>query len=398
MFFDSSEPSEADVGRFIPSSQLLAWHKDMQKKFPQVYTPDDKLFGTREKQYSFGTTLKAFFDDDPNKPMKCEVVGSRWQVEFGMRQPMYVVLMDGDDMLSQIALTSAHEEGGWQALDNGIDSDEEVEEEEEEEDEEISQSQPNHGTRIENKCSYPPCYGTEANNICSKCKQVSYCDKSCQKSHWKLHKFECFDESRTKHHIETSLSCDAIQNIINDAGIDDVIEFASGTFGDGQTLEIPKNLHLCGEGMDKTVLKYNLVMKQDGCSGGQVVVRRLKVEGTVTVTDNKFDDVSFVSVEVSPGRSNGDAISIEKCKKLLLYCCEIVGGSDGVSLMDHSTNAMIDQTDISLAASRGIFANVNFKIKDSEIYNCGGYGIKGRSGWTDLGGNQLQPGPWDNLF
>ena len=90
-------------------------------------------------------------------------------------------------------------------------------------------------------------------------------------------------------------------------------------------------------------------------------------------------------------------MKIDCCKKLLIYCCEITGGSDGLSLMDRSTKAKIDQTDIQLAISRGIFANVNFEIKDSEIYNCGGYGIKGRQGWTDIGGNNLQPGPWSSF-
>jgi hypothetical protein len=115
MFSDPNEASEKDVGRFIPISQLQEWHKEMQKKYPQIFLPDDPLFGTQDRQHAFGTKLKTFFDDDPNKPMECEVVGSRWTMEFGTKDPIYVVVIGGE--LSQIAFTSAHEEGGWQVED-----------------------------------------------------------------------------------------------------------------------------------------------------------------------------------------------------------------------------------------------------------------------------------------
>eukprot|EP00979_Chaetoceros_neogracilis_P006454 scaffold1311_cov195-Chaetoceros_neogracile.AAC.1 len=116
---ESDEPTEADVGRFIPTSQLVQWHTTMKLKFPDIYTADDKLFGIQKKMHGLGTKLKTFFDDDPDKPMNCEVVGSRWQVEFGDRQPMYVVLMGHE--LTQIAFSSAHEEGGWEAVGGGED-------------------------------------------------------------------------------------------------------------------------------------------------------------------------------------------------------------------------------------------------------------------------------------
>mmetsp|Transcript_1870 Transcript_1870/g.2107 ORF Transcript_1870/g.2107 Transcript_1870/m.2107 type:complete len:134 (-) Transcript_1870:209-610(-) len=126
---DQAEPTTSDVGRFIPTSELLRWHRDMQQRFPQIFTPDDQLFGTRGRQHILGTKLLAYFDNDPNQPMRCEVVGSRWKLEFGDREPVYVVLI-GDE-LSQIALTSAHEEGGWTVecieFDYMADSDDEAE-------------------------------------------------------------------------------------------------------------------------------------------------------------------------------------------------------------------------------------------------------------------------------
>lgn len=112
---DPGDPTEADVGRFLSMEQLVSWHEQMKKKYPQVFPEDDNPFGEgMDTQHAMNTKLMTFFDGDPAKPMRMEVVGSRMVSEMGMDTPMYVVRPRNQTELAQIALTSAHEEGGWQ--------------------------------------------------------------------------------------------------------------------------------------------------------------------------------------------------------------------------------------------------------------------------------------------
>lgn len=120
---NDATPSDRDVGVFLPDSSLLDWFDKMKKKMPMAFSADDTLFGDDSGQHIYGTKLKTFFDDDPEQPMECYVLGSKWQLEEcrypGMstmfpdgREPVYVVLMNGEP--TQINFMDAHEgEYGW---------------------------------------------------------------------------------------------------------------------------------------------------------------------------------------------------------------------------------------------------------------------------------------------
>lgn len=110
---EQGDPTAADDGVFLSDEELYEWHRSMQVKLPQVFPKDDKLFGDIGNQHPFGTKIMAWFDDDPNKPMRMEVRGSRWMIEYGDKTPVYVVKPQSSSELTQIPLISAHEEGGW---------------------------------------------------------------------------------------------------------------------------------------------------------------------------------------------------------------------------------------------------------------------------------------------
>jgi hypothetical protein len=234
---------------------------------------------------------------------------------------------------------------------------------------------------------------------CGRCKQVWYCKKACQKSHWSaLHKHTCSGAPR---HIVADTTLEALQSCLDTAQPGDVVEIPAGEYratsssaGSEATLTINKAVHLLGAGMSKVTLGASLCVAQGSEMAGKLVIANFKIEGHVSVEENKYDSPVFLSVEVSCSpTSRDDAFSIRSCGgKVLLYCCEIIGGSDGLRI--YTPNVHIRETDIQCAHSRGIFADYYFIIEDSAVYNCGSYGIKGRGGWHEKGTNELQPGPW----
>jgi hypothetical protein len=233
---------------------------------------------------------------------------------------------------------------------------------------------------------------------CGRCKQAWYCKKSCQKSHWTLHKITCSGAPR---HCVAGTTLEAIQSCLDAAQAGDIVEIPEGDYRSSSEagaakLTIKKAVHLIGAGMSKVTLHASLNIQGNEIDG-KMVIANLKVKGNVSVQENKYNGVTFVSVEVEcPPSSRDDAFSIKRCGgKVLIFCCEIIGGSDGLGI--YGANVHIKETDISFAASRGIFANDSFLIEDSTVSNCGGYGIKGRDGWDERGTNHLQPGPWSSF-
>lgn len=105
----------------LSEAELRIWFEANQKRFPHIFLPEDTLYGPYTRQHAVGQTLKTYFDDDPNKPMECVVIGSHWDHEVvypGMKsmyamskEAMYKIVIGGE--ISQIPWTSAHEEGGW---------------------------------------------------------------------------------------------------------------------------------------------------------------------------------------------------------------------------------------------------------------------------------------------
>ena len=66
------------------------------------------------------------------------------------------------------------------------------------------------------------CKGTSAKSSCSKCKQISYCNRQCQVAHWKYHKKSCGLPSLTPNISKMIQNDDliSIQNVLNNKTID----------------------------------------------------------------------------------------------------------------------------------------------------------------------------------
>ena len=252
-------------------------------------------------------------------------------------------------------------------------------------------------TDTSGKCSWLGCskpQDVKSLMTCSRCEQAKYCQRSCQKLHWKTHKYTCVPATSSIHRIGADNSIQTVQAIIDQAGEGDAIEIKEGTYGaPGETLVINKALTITGAGMGRVTLRC-LLQVQGG--GGKLVISGLKIDGRVDVQENTYESITFLSVEVAcPPQATEDAFSIGPGGgKFLLLCCEIVGGSDGLHI--NSEKVHIHETDIQMAHNRGIFANQSFVIEESAVYNCGGYGIKGRGGWSEKGDNQIQSGPWSS--
>jgi MYND finger len=236
---------------------------------------------------------------------------------------------------------------------------------------------------------------------CARCVRIKYCSKQCQKSAWQLHKIVCVDRDVPRHRVD-SLSVEAIIETVSLAQPGDVILIPAGNYnalGETNLISITKPLTLIGDGMYKVTLNCDLKVEYEATVGGKFTVSNLTIHGVVRVSQVP-GDVTFLSATVQCPREReaSNAFELANCNgKVLLTCCEIFGGLDGLFLTN-SPKVHIQQTDISLARARGIFAaNDCFLIEDSAVYNCGAYGIKGRRGWKKKGDNQIQAGPWNSF-
>jgi hypothetical protein len=205
-----------------------------------------------------------------------------------------------------------------------------------------------------------------------------------------MHKVTCFNAAGNVVTVTGS-----IQAAIEEAASGATVVIPAGEYTENVTTDKP--LQLIGAGrMDSVKINGNLTLMPNGSDNGVAYVARLTVQGCVDVQETTYKDIIFLSVEVKcPRERNDDAFTVNCNGKITLNCCEIVGGSDGLSIINHATKMHLRSTDIQFAGSRGIFANPGFVIQDSAVYSCGAYGIKGRSGWTEKGENEIQPGPWN---
>ena len=93
----------------------------MQKTLPQIFPPSDPC---PSRQLPKDTKIRTYFDGDKNKEMNAIVLGSkmkRMETFSAKKQmyPMYVVRHPPNSHeLSYIHLTEAHEEGGWEVVED----------------------------------------------------------------------------------------------------------------------------------------------------------------------------------------------------------------------------------------------------------------------------------------
>ena len=113
---EDDDPTPADIGRFIPQSELQAWWTQMQRRYPQIFPASDHC---PSRQWPKDTKIRTYFDGDRSQEMNAIILGSKMTVGplSQLREPKYVVRCPpSSSELSYIQLTDAHEEDGWQVV------------------------------------------------------------------------------------------------------------------------------------------------------------------------------------------------------------------------------------------------------------------------------------------
>lgn len=272
---------------------------------------------------------------------------------------------------------------------------------------------------------------------CSRCHGARYCSAACQRAHFGLHKKTC-----EPHVVEivATMEFEEIQRLVSSCSKGGVVRFGPGTFKTSATtrvvdsqrserladgslgvgdlalpllLLVSKSMTVIGcctqstTGIEsETELLFGIIVnptKADDC--GRLIIRNLTIRAEVEIKDNAFKQIELFSVgiDASATRIPGyvirvDALGIGNCngeKGVLLERCEIYGGWDGINNSGRQNRLYIKDCEVRFACCRGIFSNSHFVIEDSEVSNCGSYGIKDRAGRTMRGNNDIQQGPWD---
>ncbi len=241
---------------------------------------------------------------------------------------------------------------------------------------------------------------------CANCKSVLYCNRECQKADWKKHKTTCKQINPGTGEVDLVASnFEELQALVLNSSTENgaTIKLIKGSYDSSAPLIINKAITIVGVGSsygeDNSVINTNIIA-ENITSGKMLRLKDLKgtngltVKGTVKCKNIELTGCRFER----PNNTQHDCVELNHdcTSNTLIVDCEIYGGNDGLTYQSKGS-LTIRSSEIRFAQDRGIFANNYFTIENSEVSNCGGYGMKTRGGCLRLGDNDIQPGPWDNL-
>ncbi|KAK3238704.1 hypothetical protein CYMTET_51302 [Cymbomonas tetramitiformis] len=211
--------------------------------------------------------------------------------------------------------------------------------------------------------------------------QVAYfADVNCEKATAKLVAELC-EAGQSSGGLEESVEVIKVRSMAE-------LQHAFESCVDGSTIELAAGKYECRNGV-MTIPPKALILKGSGSKANTSDQTKMSIlKATVKTTPNaKGEFLGMSSIQVDGGFDIED----NDYQKL------IFGGGDGLMHSSHETKLHLKDCEIRWAESRGIFANSSFVIEDTEISNCGSYGIKCRGGCEVKGGCDIQSGPWDSL-
>lgn len=180
-----------------------------------------------------------------------------------------------------------------------------------------------------------------------------------------------------------------------------MIVLEKGTYEGNKPLLVTECVTLLGAGKELTKLDCEgLIINKSKATSETEGNRSITVADFEVTNSSKIENndnstsVNVCNVRFScPIGDPNDAVQVaSKEGSISLTDCDIIGGSDGISIFGHGVH--LKHTTIRHAQHRGIFSRYRFVIEDSSISHCGGYGIKGTAGWSEKGKNRIQSGPW----